>query len=395
MKKNAAFSLIELLVVIAIIGILAGLISTAVGGLRASAQEQQCRNNLKQLHDAVLAFAMQNGQELPLAQTYETNARGWQGRLGWVAVYPPSGKLEELRAKFITQKSRQDAEPSTLAVEYELGTGPKSRFCIENGTLFGFVGDLASYACPAMQAHVRERAARAGGADDGDDADGLQIYRTYAMNPFFGSGDGDYCRDFNSWGAEKLTLESIGTDFPPESTRYLIEPATQKNAKWHRPEPSKLLLFTEVVPAYGNNATEKRTTGLINIDDSNTAWRTQRNPPMRGDRNRPGLSSDCCINPATYDYTWERAGFDYSFPEAAFSASEQGYKYGVHPTGVRKPLKAAGGKSVEIMGSLAIFFDGHIEKIFANADGEEDGKNTVWFYNRGYRPSATMPKGRL
>lgn len=404
MKKNAAFSLIELLVVIAIIGILAALISAAVGGLRSSAQEQQCRNNLKQLHDAVIAFAMnQSGKPaLPHAQPYETNARGWIGINAWVSLYPTSGKLSDLNTKFYTQKSRGgDTEPSTLSCEYELGTGEKSKFCIENGELFGFVGDLASYACPAMQAHVKERAALAGGSDD-DDGGSLQIYRTYAMNTFFGSGDGDYGRDRNTWGAETLTLENIGTG-TPDNTWYIIEPATlARKVAAHLPEPAKLLLFTEVVPAYANNATVKRTTGTIQLptdpSSGNTysiGWRSARNPPMRGDSGHPELSSDCCINPATYDYTWERAGFDYNFPEKKFSASEQGYKYGVHPTGVRKPLKAAGGKSVEIMGSLAVFFDGHIEKIFANTDGEEDGKNTAWYYNHGYRPSNTMPKGVL
>ena len=140
-------------------------------------------------------------------------------------------------------------------------------------------------------------------------------------------------------------------------------------------------MFTEVVPAYQNGKTVRR--------ESSGSSGSFRNVPVRGG----DASGDCCINPATIDDKDERIGFDVNFPTAKYPASEQGYKYGVHPTGVHKPLKAAGGKSVEIMGSLAVFMDGHIEKVLANTDGDETGKNTAWFYNRGYDPSNTMPAG--
>lgn len=376
MKKNAAFSLIELLIVIAIIGILAGLISTALGGLRASAQEQHCRNNLKQLHDAVVSHHMTHGK-LPHAMAYDTWVfAGIEWENGWVSVYPNDGKIMTLKRAMIKGKVTSVQEQFSN----DLGTGEPAKFGIENGSLWDFTGDLAAYVCPAMQSHVRERARRAGSADpDDEDADtSLKIYRTYAMNAYFGCADSDYSRAIQSFSTTRFGWDYLGQDTGRE-TRYQL--TADKSSPYHIPKPERLLLFTEVVPAYENGKTVKRA--------SSGSSSNFKNVPIRGG----AASADCCINPATIDDKDERIGMDINFPSGKYPASEQGYKYGIHPTGVKKPLKAAGGKSVEIMGSLAVFCDGHIEKVFANTDGEENGKNTAWYYNRGYEPSNTMPKG--
>ncbi len=55
-RNRKGFTLIELLVVIAIIGILAGLVLTAVHKVRKKARMAQCQNNLKQFSGAVMMF---------------------------------------------------------------------------------------------------------------------------------------------------------------------------------------------------------------------------------------------------------------------------------------------------------------------------------------------------
>ncbi len=59
--KRSGFTLVELLVVITIIGILIGMLLPAVNAARESARNIQCRNNLKQMGDAILAHEQVQG----------------------------------------------------------------------------------------------------------------------------------------------------------------------------------------------------------------------------------------------------------------------------------------------------------------------------------------------
>lgn len=383
MKKNAAFSLIELLVVVAIIGILAALMAAGIGNMRASAQEQQCRNNLKQLHDATVAFAMAHDRELPHAQGYDCWVyMGVEAPNAWVSLVPNDAKVDTLKW-FLTLHGRGVTESPLAKFSDDLGTGWPAKFAIENGELFPYVGDLAPYACPVMVAQVRRRSAIAGEAGSGEDefgtggGDSLLPYRTYAMNAFFGCADSEFGLARPTY--DHLRISHIGNPNAEKGiSKYLLEKGGKKS---HVPEPSRLLLFSEIVPAYKNDAMVARKSSGGN---GALVVNTVRGGPS---------SSDGCLNPSKITDADERIGLDVNWDKAksGYTASKQGYKFGVHPTGLKKPISGVG--TVEIMGSLAVFMDGHIEKVFANTGGEEDGANTAWFYNHGYEPSNKMPKG--
>jgi prepilin-type N-terminal cleavage/methylation domain-containing protein len=82
MARRAGFSLVELLVVIFILGLLAALILPAIQGARESSRRLHCRNNLKQLGLAAIAYEHDH-------QVYATYDEGLQIKPTWiVSLFP-------------------------------------------------------------------------------------------------------------------------------------------------------------------------------------------------------------------------------------------------------------------------------------------------------------------
>lgn len=71
MSGNKAFTLVELLIVIANIALLLGMLIPALRGARDAARRAVCANNIKQNVLALLIYASENENELPLQKMGE------------------------------------------------------------------------------------------------------------------------------------------------------------------------------------------------------------------------------------------------------------------------------------------------------------------------------------
>lgn len=328
MQKKEGFTLIELLVVIAIIGILAGLVIPKMDRSMANAREQTCRNNLKQLQSAVLDYAMDNGGSLPYALSWEYReipSGIIRERRGWVSWWLKSGKAEGPdQAKSMVSELFNTKTDNISQLGDDRGCGRNAEMALWAGTIWDYTRDVNFYSCPVIR--------RASGQN--------QIFRTYAMNEFFGAPT------FQRGLPCKITHIGVTESFAG-----------------HKVEASKLMLFSEIVP--------------IGTDLTGRSGMTDK--CQEGDH-----SADCGFCPKAFDDTRnEMIGHDRS-----------GNRFLGHSSG-EKGLNAC----------LAIFFDGHIEKVFPGiADKDPDTGvltgaktpnaakvNTVWFLNRSFAPDMTDP----
>lgn len=146
--RQFGFTLLELLVVIVIIGILAAMLFPVLGRIQERGREVKCASNLRQLHMAAISYVSSQGARgrLPRAASAkvwhydeETSTYGFSWQKGWVASHPENSA-------------------NMKSYWWEAG-GSLGTYCIRNGTLFDFLGDVGDesvYVCPTM-AHVARK----------------------------------------------------------------------------------------------------------------------------------------------------------------------------------------------------------------------------------------------
>ncbi len=331
MQKKNAFTLVELLIVLAIMAILMSIAAPKLGHALDGAREQKCRNNLKQLHSAVITYAMNHDSQLPYAQSYEhldISSGTYSARNAWVSWVPKaSGKTDtgkEVKAKRNSLWEKDNRHPHSGELMDDLGRGRVARQAIEAGSIYEYVGSIEFYACPLLRSSSGTN----------------KVWRTYAMNPFF------YTPSGRSWRARLSTHIGVSAGLPGGMGVSKESGFEKKNTV---PEPAKLLLFTEIA--------------LPSDDGKESVDRSGFEDDARGSSH----VGDCTIHPDSRTI---------SESDAANAGSHE-VIFANHPTGPKHSKTA-----------LAIFFDGHIEKVTAATSAGGETRNTAWYLNRGFNPSA-------
>ena len=101
-RKKRGFTLVELLVVMAIVGLLAGLLTTAIASSRESARKAYCANNLRQVYISLVMYAADHDGKLPDVSTeaaahiieYAADKTIWQ-KIAYSAITPVFASDEE------------------------------------------------------------------------------------------------------------------------------------------------------------------------------------------------------------------------------------------------------------------------------------------------------------
>ena len=119
---------------------------------------------------------------------------------------------------------------------------------------------------------------------------------------------------------------------------------------------AKTLVFTEVVPTSTEGESEKREKLTLTPN-----FKTTRNK-------EPGRrQGDCCISPKD-----DTGGEEFIAYDVYGNTLADDEKYGIH--------SAPGGRKA----SLAVFLDGHIEKVFSRTPNKK--LNTAYYYVKGHDP---------
>ena len=362
MQKNHGFTLVELLIVVAIIGILAAILAPKLMGSMDSAKEQQCRNNLKQLHNAVLHFAADYDMP-PFAQTFEYTGQGfYEESTGWVSWIPKAG-LDSSQLHYGRDNPRFGAQGSSLASKYcdDLGIGDESAFAIREGKLYDYVGSMDAYRCPVTAVERNRRLYM----DSEDIAEKSPVYRSYAMNYFFGAS----CYRIK-WARDMRYLTQIGVSQQCDVGNPAYHMGSNVDLFSNIPQASRLLLFTEVLPS---------PSGTRSVN------RTGESDPARS-------PYDCAVSPKKFN------DVDLKVKEVGW-AGRGTIRLGIPRSemlyGLHEPLIHYVPSDCYLGSALAVFFDGHVEKVFPvleTSDGEASANiNSAWFLTHGLRPAEKIP----
>jgi len=127
-QPQRGFTLIELLAVIAIIGILGGIILTAIGPVRERMNAQKCMSQMRQLGQATLLYQASNNGYLPPNNAYS----GSSAEDTWTMVLRPYldvvddktyGAGTKLMTEYLTCPSVEDAMKPTKWWESSYAAG--------------------------------------------------------------------------------------------------------------------------------------------------------------------------------------------------------------------------------------------------------------------------------
>ena len=131
MRRSYGFTLIELLVAISIIGVLAGMLLAGISRARYSAELARCKNNQRQIGQALHLYALANDGLVAAGLPYPTNqicAGETSSPVGLGLLYPkylpnaacffcPTDQLNDPKAEIAKLEACQDAEPGGPAGE--------------------------------------------------------------------------------------------------------------------------------------------------------------------------------------------------------------------------------------------------------------------------------------
>ena len=322
--SKTGFTLIELLIVISIMLILMGMTVPQIGKFMERSREQKCRNNLKQLHVGVVNHARDNDNTIMSAQQSSGFANLPQARAG-------TGVREKgvISAAWLSllNKSATDSGFNYVYVCNILSEGSGTLYVdlgAGNSARFAVEnGGLFAYMNDSLKHYTCPTIAK--NTEIKYNGQLQPIYRTYAMSKFFLSG----------------------------------------NSVFHS-DAAKLMLFSECYPNVPRNL------------ESYVTWRW-KNPGLDPFTDSMATSlksdSDGVIAPdptvTSIDVNMDVLGYN---PHKS--------NWGVH---LRTPGEKAVNRS-DVGTVLAVFLDGHIEKLSPVRKIGSSNHNVAWYYVKGEEP---------
>ncbi len=279
MKKNRAFTLIELLVVIAIIALLVGILLPALGKARASARQLKDATQIRNIVQAMVVFAQNNGDSYPLPSRLDSGNTTINNHGNDITRKDNTGNILSIlvfQGSVSTELCINPAESNTAQIvrddKYAFADPPAAQAYSGVSTLAlwdpGFSGSAHN-----NEANNGQRRDAAGNLSTSNRVS----HQSYAHNPPFG-------KRLNKWSNTFTTTEAVfGNRGPsyvetsyPATGRYTLRPAgdTQRPGV----DSNTLLIHG------GRNSWS----GNVGYNDSHVSFETKPNPDGVTYRRRTG-----------------------------------------------------------------------------------------------------------